>query len=122
MPDIEFDREEEFDTREHRAYRDDGWMGGPYTEVRYFLSCLTRINYMRTPMEVWHPAAKQFISTQTPQSAWIVQSSYFHEFAVLILKDLYRKSELGRSHPIRVEKRTERAARFVICSSGSYHR
>jgi hypothetical protein len=50
----------------------------------------------------------------TPDCSWVAQSSYFYMFAVLILRELYRQSELGRRYPIRAEHRTEKAARFVI--------
>jgi hypothetical protein len=111
---IEFAREEDFDTERHQRYRDDGWIGGTNSEVCYFLSCLTRINYFRMPQEVWEPAAKQYINSQARDSAWITRSNYFHQFAVLILKKLYRQSKLSQRYPIRKEHRTEKIARNVI--------
>jgi hypothetical protein len=114
MFDIDFAHDKDFDTEQHRSYRESGWIGGPFTEVRYLLSCLTRINYFREHLEVWEPAAKEFITAHSPDSAWITRSRYFHDFAVLILKEIYRGSELGGRHPIRKELRTERIARSVV--------
>jgi hypothetical protein len=111
---LEFGRDEDFESENHRTFRNESWFGGPYSEVPYFLSCLTRTNYVRTRNEVWQEAAKQFISSQAPESEWITGSHYFFEFAVLILKDLYRASQLGKRHPIRNEHREERITRGVI--------
>jgi hypothetical protein len=111
---LQFDRDADFGTEEHRARRDDGWMGGPFTELPYFLSCLTRVNYVRTTFETWEPALREFVQKHIPDSAWITRSRYFHSFAILILRELYRQSELDRQYPYRAEHRTERATRFVI--------
>lgn len=112
---LEFHREADFDTDEHRFRREDGWLGGSYVELPYFLSCLTMNNYVRTPFATWDPAVREYVRKTTPDAAWIAASSYFHDFAVLILRELYRQSELGRQYPIRPERRPEKATRFVIC-------
>ena len=113
---LQFGPDGDFDTKEHRAYRDDGWMGGPYTELTYFLSCLTRVNYARSPFDVWDPAMRAYVAENAPESAWITESTYFHPFALLILRELYRCSKLGKRYPIRAERRAEKAARFVIAN------
>jgi hypothetical protein len=116
MGDIRFECEEDFGTEEHRCRRDDGWLGGPYTEAPYFLSCLTRVNYVSTPFETWDPELRAFFADRAPQGCrWIVHSNYFHPFAILILKHLYRECNLSKRFPIRTEHRTERAARYAIC-------
>src|SRR5687768_1472312 len=114
MEELRFDRDEDFCTEKHRQYREEGWIGGPYTELVYLLSCLTRVNYHRTPQTVWYPAAQEFISDKVPKAGWITRSHYFAEFAVLLLKDLYRQNRLAKRFPIRAERREERATRFAL--------
>jgi len=114
MEEHRFDRDEDFTTEKHRQYREEGWIGGPYTEVVYLLSCLTRINYQRTPQKVWYPAAQEFISAELPGAGWVIHSTYFAQFAVPLLRDLYRQSKLGKRFPIRAEHREERATRFAL--------
>lgn len=116
MNEISFERDTDFDSERHRSYREDGWLGGPNFEICYFLSCLQGVNYFRTPQTVWEPAARRFINRKARESAWICQSSYFAPFAVLILKHLYRESDLGTRHPIRIERREERAERCAIAN------
>jgi hypothetical protein len=110
----EFASDDDFDTEWHRLRREEGWLGGPFTELRYFLSCLTRINYERTPFEVWEPAARDFISNDASSTGWITRSTYFPEFAVLLLRELYRQSDIGKRYPIRAETRQEKATRFAL--------
>ena len=117
MLDIAFERNEDFDTELHRSYRDDAWLAGSYAEVPYFLSCVTRTNYIKAHHNVWEQAAKEFFSNHTSESAWITRSRCFHDFAVLILKQQYRESELGQRFPIRKESRTEWVARVAIAHS-----
>ena len=114
MEEFRFEHDEDFATRRHQNLREDGWMGGSHTEAKYLLSCLTRINYYDTPTEVWYPAAKEFVSANFPKADWIVRSTHFGEFAVLLLKDLNRQSKLGKQFPYRAERRGERAARFAM--------
>jgi hypothetical protein len=116
MAEISFERDEDFDTRQHQDYREDGWLGGSHTEVPYYLSCLTRKNYCQTSFETWRPAALQFITESTPESAWISRSTYFEKFAVLILKHLYRNSRLHIRFPIRKEHREEWVTRHAIAN------
>jgi len=114
MEELRFDRDEDFSTRLHQDYREDGWMGGPHTEVMYLLSCLTRTNYRRTPFDVWNRAAQEFISAKLPSARWTTYSTYFATFAVLMLKDLYRQSKLGKKYAVREEHREERVTRFGV--------
>ncbi|MEX2172847.1 MAG: hypothetical protein WD872_00710 [Pirellulaceae bacterium] len=111
---IEFQRDVDFETEEHRSRRESGWMGGAFVELPYFLSCLTRINFERVPVEVWEPAAREFITKEASRASWITRSPYFQEFAVLILRECYRQSCLGHRFPIRAENRQERSTRFVL--------
>lgn len=114
MEELRFEHDDDFATQLHHDHREDVWIGGPYTEVVYLLSCLTRVNYHRTPEKVWYPAAQEFISAHVPKASWITRSHYFAEFAVLLLKDLYRQNGLAKRYPIRAERREERARRFAL--------
>ena len=111
---LRFDDIADFDAEEHRVGRNDGWIGGSFTELTYFLSCLTRTNYVRMPFESWDPVLREYLQRTTPVSAWITKSPSFHKFAVLIVRELYRQSELGKQYPIRAELRREKLARSVI--------
>jgi hypothetical protein len=112
--DLSFENAEDFGTPAHQARRSDGWLGGPFVELPYFLSCLTRTNYYGSSPKIWEPELRQFIAKRLPQAKWITGSSYFYEFAVLLIKDLYRCSPLGKRHPIGVEKNRDTAVRFAI--------
>jgi hypothetical protein len=116
MDDISFELDTDFDTNGHQFHREEGWLGGAFFEVPYYLSCLSRINYCRTPRETWREATRQFIAEHLPESEWIDRSTYFETFAVLLLKHLYRNSTLHLRHPIRKELRTEWVARIAIAN------
>lgn len=112
--DLSFDVRQDFDEREHYHRRIDGWMGGPFVELPYFLSCLLRINLVKTECEEWQPKLEQFISKNLPSAKWIVHSTYFYTFAVLLVKHFYRESELGKQYPIARETKQHKVARFAI--------
>jgi hypothetical protein len=114
MAEISFERDEDFNTEQHRVYREEGWVGGPDWEVCYYLSCLERTNYFQTPRVVWEAAAKQYVSLHASASAWITRSQYFTSFAVLVLKHIYRSTPVGSSHSIRKEFRNEWVERNAI--------
>jgi len=114
VSDLSFSAGSDFNTREHRVLRIDGWMGGAFVELPYFLSCLTQKNFMATSREKWEPALQRFISKKLPTAKWIFRSKCTYGFAVLLVKHLYRESDIGSRYPIAPESKRHKVARFAI--------
>lgn len=109
-----FTNDEDFDTEWHRFRREEGWFGGTHVEVPYFLSCLCRTNYCGLSYEKWETELRRVIATKFSHVDWILDSTYFYEFSLLLLKDTYRNSSLGKRHPLPKEEKRKAATRFAI--------
>ena len=111
---LAFSSIDELDNELHRTIRSDVWMGGAYAELMYFLGCLTCTNYWQAPFEIWDPEVRRFIKSKVPGASWILESQNFHSFAVLLFRNEYRRSKLGKRYPIWDETRDETRVRFVL--------
>jgi hypothetical protein len=111
---LRFESDGDFETDAHQTLRETAWMGGPYAELKYLLSCIERIDYWNSPFETWNTALRKFIAQQNPSATWILRARHFDTFAVLLMRAAYRESVLGQRFPIAPETRKHAAARFAI--------
>jgi hypothetical protein len=98
----------------HTMLRDECWMGGPFHEGRYFLSCATGVNEFRRNNEEFFAGFRSYIESKFPDSTVFLESSYWIEFFIVLLRQCYRESKIGKRYPIREERRDEKALRMLL--------
>ena len=77
--------------------RDTAWMGGEFVEGRYFLSWATGVNEFWRSQEDFEADYREFVTRAWPQSQMFLKSRYWMQFFLVLLRHLYRESQVGKS-------------------------
>jgi hypothetical protein len=89
-------------------------MGGEMFEGRYFLSWATGVNEFRRSHREFDADYQEFVTNTWPKSMVLLKSTYWRQFFLVLLRDRYRESDIGKSFPIRSETKPEKALRMLL--------
>ncbi|MEN6451795.1 MAG: hypothetical protein ABFC96_14995 [Thermoguttaceae bacterium] len=101
------------DSPEHRALRENAWLGGDYVECRYYLGALIGKNEFRTSEDEFLDDLSEFIARKTSPAARMFCCTINH--CTHVIDFLRREFERQTGYPAKVkETKDDRAVELLL--------